>query len=490
MLKYIGDIMPSAYLAINSRSGTPQLRRYNGLSSSLIGQPVIGAVAENYVTNTQPVNRVIQFGGANTFYVLQASSSSTNDVFRSTDGGNTWTSVLSTAAQNTFTDRKSGLNIIYNNGVPNLVFLTNTNGSNIAAYRSADGTSWVNDANLSFQSDTFWSDLVYRSSMICMVSGNSGGGSLTYTPGSLSFSSLLTAQVSPVNAILPLTANLVVFNDSLLCILMAGADTGQFQKRTLLLVLSSGIWVIAQTLATPADFAVDNQAKCNALVSGDFLYTFSPANVSGVWACYQISSSYVASNISSTVLPLGLLSGVGQAGRALCWVDGQVSPGADPDKYMTFTVSGAVSSALTLYKWMGPSTRMADIDNGSNAGEALSLNKNVEGSTFWTSGENHVELVNRSAGANGTVLYFNLYAGSGGTPTVNVRVWYGTDNAEYPMNAATLTNPSSGAITGGGTINSGIVVNNGLSSYQVTWDNNGDGVSVGVRTIIVLEVFN
>lgn len=484
--------MPSAYLAINSRSGTPQIRRYNGLSSSLIGQPVTGAVAENYVNDAQPVNRVIQFGGANTFYVLQASSSSANDVFRSTDGGNTWTSVLSTAAQATFTDRKSGLNIIYNNGVPNLVFLTNTDGSTIRAYRSADGTSWVNDASLSFQSDTFWSDLTYRSSMACMVKGNSGFGSLIYTPGSLSFATLTTAQTFPTNSIRSTTAALVVFNDTLMCIVMGSGDTGvQFLMEALLLIFSAGNWVKAQTVRSVTDYTVGSETKCNALVSGAFLYVFFPASSAGVWACYEISSTFTATNISSAVLPAGLLSGtIGANGRALCWVDGQVSPGSDPDKYMIFTVSGASTSALSLYKWTSSSTKMTDIDVGSTVAEALSLNKNVEGSTFWTSGENHVELVNRSAGADGTVLYFNLYAGTGGTPTVNVRVWYGTNDAEYPMQAATLINPSSGSITGGGTINSGLVVNNGLSSYQVTWDNNTDGVSVGVRTIIVLEVFN
>lgn len=483
--------VPSAYLGINCRSGTPQVRRYNGLSASLVGNTVTGSVAETFLAEDQPVNRVIQFGGANTFYTILDVSATAIAVFRSTDAGNTWTNVFQVTVPSNTGRLKSGLNILYANGTPTLVFTAYTAGTTIQGFRSTNGTTWVSDstvivtaANTSLTnspiSETVFGGTLYWTGNF---GGNVTGGIVAYSPGSISFTTTGSVYLSSSGG----ATSLCVFNNSLM-VLGIGVAAGTSTQRPLSIFEGGSVAQVVNLATVTSGFNAG--WKTSMFVDGDYLYCFVPKGPTGTWGCYRVDSTYAVTEVTSTVLPFGMTNSSIIAGaRSLSWVDGQVDPGANPTKYLNFANGSVTGTPMVLYRWIDGSTRMEAIDNGATVTDALSLNKNVEGSTFWTSGENHIELVGRSAVSGGTRLLFNLYSGTGGTPTVNVRVWYGERLEEYPTNPATLTNPTSGAITGGGFINSGVVINNGAATYEVTWDTVTDGVTIGDRIIVVLEVF-
>lgn len=468
--------MPSSFLAVNWASGTPQLKRYTGMSCTFIGNTITGSTAAAY-TFPGSQNRAIQFGNA--FYAVLAVNATTGGVFRSTDNGTTWATVLTFTVFSGGNYVVSGLNIIYSNGIPLLVFMTtNSIGNAIVGYRSTDGTTWNSDTSATFGvGASFTSDVVYRGSLYCTMTGNSNAfiGVISYSPGAVSFinGGVSTTTVGP-------TTSLCVYKDLLYFTCVENA----FRR---VYVLDGGSFSLIANLGT---FTANVSAKSAMLVDGDYLYVFMPKNATGTWGCWQLDSAYTVVDLTTTVLPNGMASAdVIASSRALSFVDGQANPGADPTKYLFFTSNSTAALPWTLYKWMGPSNKMQAEAVGGFVADSMCVNKNVTGSTFWTYGDYHIELVNRAAVSNGTRLTFNIYSSTASTPTIDVRIWYGMDLEEYPTRSGTLVDPTNGSISGGN-INTGVVINNGASIYQVTWDTITDGISVGQRIILVMAVSN
>lgn len=468
--------MPSSFLAVNWASGTPQLKRYNGLSCTFVGNTITGSTAAAY-TAAGSQNRAIQFGNA--FYAVLAVNATTGGVFRSTDNGTTWATVLTFTVFSGGNYIVSGLNIIYSNGIPLLVFMaTNSLGNAIIGYRSTDGITWTSDTSAAFNVGTnFTSDVVYRGNLYCTMTGNSNSfrGVASYSPGAVS---LIDAGTSTTT--IGGTTSLCVYKD----LLYFACVENTFRR---VYVLDGGGFSLIANLGT---FTGNVSAKSAMLADGDYLYVFMPKNATGTWGCWQLDSAYTVVDLTTTVLPIGMTSAdVLSTSRALSFVDGQAVPGADPTKYLLFTNATNAPLAWTMYKWMGPSNRMQNEAVGGLVADSMCVNKNVTGSTFWTYGDYHIELVNRTAVSNGTRLTFNIYSSTASTPTIDVRIWYGIDLEDYPTRSGTLVDPTNGSISGGN-VNTGVVINNGASTYQVTWNTITDGVTVGQRIILVMAVSN
>jgi hypothetical protein len=468
--------MPSSFFGLNGISagtGTPQVRRYNGLSSSTVGNTFSSAQTVAIDATSQPLNRVIQFGSQNTFLALI-----NNSVFRSTDAGVTWTSVFTFSGATNVSgvpDCKTGLNVVYRGGIPTVVFMSALSSfSSASGYYSTDGINWTTDAPTSFASNTsYCNDTIFRNSLCALapVSAGSGGFLAIYSPGS-AISTIAGTVVNPA-----VTASLCVFNDQLLYMSIPNDFSTTFRR---ILVLNGGSLQTFSTLATGLT-AIGGTGKCGMFVdsnSGD-LIAFNRKSIPGAWGCWSVTSAGVATDISSTVLPSGMLStSASVTARVLCFVDGQASPGSNPTKYVIYSDSNVTGTLETMYKWNGVGSVMTDIDSGGNIRDALSLSENCQGVNFWTSGENSVSLVSRTPTSGGIILNFILYS-TGNAAVVNVRAWYGTQLEEYPTRAATLTGTTIGLTADGST------------TYQVTWTSTTEvpAVNPGDRFRLIMEVY-
>ena len=465
-------------------TGTPQVRRYNGLSSATVGNSFSSEQTVTIDSFSQPLNRVIQFGSQNTFLALI-----NNSVFRSTDAGVTWTSVFTFSGATGVSgapDCKTGLSILYRGGIPTVVFVSGLSSfSSASGFFSTDGINWTTDASVSITSNlSYTCDTVFRNTFYAIAQGDSNGQNkiVAYSPGSAI--SLITATGNtPETA----TACLCVFNDQLIYTATPEAASASPTTRNLY-VLNGGRLQAFSTLATGQP-TIGTSGKCGMFVdsnSGD-LIAFNRKSAPGAWGCWSVTSAGVATDISATVLPSGMLSSAAStAARVLTFVDGQASPGSNPDKYVIYSDSNATGTLETMYKWNGVGSVMTDIDSGGNIRDALSLSQNCQGVNFWTSGENSVSLINRSPISGGVRLSFKLYSVAGAT-AVKVRAWYGTQLQEYPLTAATISAPTNGAITLN--VNTGLTADNGVTTFQFTWDSTIDGVDVGDRFRLILEVF-
>src|SRR5581483_116505 len=136
--------MPIApFLALNSRSGTPQVERYVNASPVFIGAAIPGAAIDTDGTNInipRGYPAVVKFGGSQTFI-----ATSHQTIYRTTDGGATWASVkdLSSYTSAGFSVGKNGLWVLHVNGVATLVMMTYLLSTSIYVHKSTDGVSWT-----------------------------------------------------------------------------------------------------------------------------------------------------------------------------------------------------------------------------------------------------------------------------------------------------------------------------------------------------------
>ena len=445
--------MPTPYFGLNTQVGSPTVKRYLGLSATAVGNTF--GTAETLDTTTQSLNRVIQFGGdSNTFLALQ-----NKIVYRSTDAGVTWTQVFAPAASPS--GYSSGLNVIYKNGIPTVCFIwkstvvigfsTEGRGS-----YSTDGITWVTDSGVPGMGIGSYisKDTIFRNTLYVASTASFGGDIehiTSYSPGS-----------NLGNISLASYPTLCVFNDQLTVL----------RADSLLYTLSGGALQLRISSFPAAGGAPRYLGMFVDSNSGD-LICFARKATS--WGCYQVSASQLTAgtftDISTTVIPLGMRSSVGASSRVLTFVDGEATPGSNPDKYLIYTDNELSGTVPSLYKWNGVSTEMSDIDSGGSSRDALTVATNCQGVGNWSSGENSIELLNRTPTSGGVILDYKAYGGG----AVNIRAWFGTQLEEYETHAATLIGTT--AITADGT------------ARQITWNNAADGIATGSRFRMILEVY-
>jgi len=447
--------MPTPFFGLNFQTGsTPQVKRYTGLSLTAVGNAF--GTAETDLGTCQPLNRVIQFGSQNTFLALVSYK-----IWRSTDAGVTWTNVYSLPSPSATPGQNSGLNVIYSNGIPRVCVIWSNVSINITGAYSTDGITWTQDGTASWGGGvTGWiKDTIYRNTLF--VNSNDAGAGITvaYTPGTIP-----TVIPAPGNYYAT-TVSLCVFNDTL--VLTGRTNTSAARA---VWSLEGGGWQSRVTLTTGT---LSSTGKTGMFVdsnSGE-LIVFNRKTIPGAWGCWKVDSSFAAVDISTTVLPFAMLTSSGGTARVLTFVDGEATPGSNPDKYIIYADGEEATVLPAMYKWMGTGTTMNGIDSGGSNKDALTLSNNCQGVGNWSSGENSIEILNRTPTSGGVILTYKAYGGG----SVNIRGWFATQLEEYETHAATLLGPT--AITADG------------FSRQITWNNAADGIATGSRFRMILEVY-
>lgn len=470
----------SPFLALNSRAATtPQLRRYVNATPSTVGV-TFGTNDTDGVSLNNPRGNapVVKFGGSQTFLAAVGM-----DIYRSTDGGASWASVKTfSAAQldSTSTSSKSGLFVMDVAGLATAVIVTQKLGTaNYFAHKSTDGTTWTTsgpfalaDASVSYPADS----VVWQGKLVTMWWRNNDRlYSSVYDPATDTMTFADAALGQPVWFF---SSALCVFNDNL----YHWSHNGNAGGAWWLSQLIAGVWSNLQVVAGVGNLD-GPQCKEALFVDGAFMYAMWATG--SAWKCYQFPTSLVLVDVSASVIPTALASGLATTQRMSVIVDERGVPGTAPTIWLYQSVDGTAGSSMNEWQWNGSASFIGNTpggagsgpnDSGGSARDNLPYVKHAQGTTYWTATEDSTQLVSFTPVVGGISVGFKMYSDAG-SGTGSIRAWFGTATQEYPLSAATL----SGTTTG--------LTKDNTTTYFVTWQAATDGFASGQRAKFVMEKF-
>jgi len=472
----------SPFLALNSRgAATPQLKRFVNATPSFIGA-TFGVIDTDDVSLdfARGYPAVIKFGGSQTFLATVGL-----DIYRSTNGGTSWSSVKTFTGAHLNAARsigKSGLFVLHVAGVATACIVTAgaAGTAEYYAHTSTNGTSWTTlgpfvapFADVYDPSDSVVWDGKLATIWTRQPSTSTISSLFDPTTGTMTFATFGTSSGGNVQR----TSALCVYQNRLFGLAheLGGASNTYFRE------LIAGVWTnVGTALFAPS---LTDSAKHCLFVDGANMYAFTP-NGTG-WRAWKWNSALTRTEITSSVVPTALASGLGTSQRMSVIVDERGVPGTAPTIWLYQSVDGALASALNEWQWNGDTSFIGTTpgsagsgpnDSGGSARDNLPYVKHAQGTTYWTSGEDFVELKGMAPAVGGVSVSFTLYSDAG-SGTGSVRAWHGSNTAAYPLTAATLT----GTLTG--------LTKDNTTVYTITWQAATDGYSSGQRAKFVLEKY-
>jgi hypothetical protein len=477
--------MATPFLALNVRNGTPQLRRYISGSVTSSGATFgtednnTGLAASSQFNAFMNMSPVVQFGGSNTLIATVG-----NQIYRSTNGGTSWSSVrtLTTLAA-TVQGAKSGIWILYSNGVPELTLVYKNSAATWYVETSPDGTTWTTRGPFTLSGAGGYPDvsIVVWGNRLAFLNGDGGSAGAgffayvaLYDPNTHTFTSFSSPSMANVYNI----GCLCVFRNRLFALVDRGSNVISIYEAV------GGVLSFVVDLETTGASTPTLNARWALFASGTKMYALYWKSVALGWRCKELDSNLAATDITSSVIPPGMTIG-SSSDRAGVIVDNNPNPGSAPSIYIMYATSGATSASWTTYQWNGPAALMTAIGPpGGTPGDGIPFGLGSQGATFWTADERHGEIVSNTYVAGGVRFSFKLYS-AGGAETVVARLWYANQTTAYPVSACTLTNASAGVIAGNAI--SGLTADNS-TTYLVTWNAQTDGIVAGDYAKVVLEV--
>lgn len=469
----------SPFLAVNCRNGTPQVERWVNAIPAFIGVPITGATGDTDGTNInipRGYTAAIKFGGSQTFVVTVGQA-----IHRTTDGGGTWTQVwdLTPYTSGGFSVAKSGLFVLHVGGVATAVLVTFKFSNTYYAHKSTDGVTWATAGpfatgatNPYYNNDT----VVWNGRLVTIWNSSSNEDTLStvYDPVTDTMS---MATMGSFGGAFHGSGSLCVFNDRLFSVMRSFAGASS----TRILELVAGTWVTINAFTSTTG---DATSKTCMFVDGAFLYAF--VTVGAAWQCFQWSSAMGGpTNISGAVVPTALSSGMAAGARMSVIIDDRAVPGTAPTIWLHQSVDGTAGSAINQWKWNGPSQFIGTLpgsagsgpnSTGGSARDNLPFTHEAQGVTFWTSGEDHLEMKGVTPIVGGISVAFVLYSDDG-LGVASVRAWQGVATDEYPLAAATLTGTTTG------------LAKDNVTVHSVAWQAATDGFASGDVAKFIMEKF-
>lgn len=473
---------PVAFFALNNRSGSPQLRVYAGGERLALGTTF--ASAETPEAGDQGTSRVLLFGaGNNTLVAMQATG-----IYRTTDLGNNWT-LVHTLTSADASACKSGLFVVYLNGIATLCGFYRGTSGNFRGVTSTDGISWTNvalsGATTIGTDEAPYSCIVYRNKICCLQA--SQNIVLIYDPGSGVITSIPNASIPSSSGVY--SAGLTVCNGNLyiayrdtsgfLCLakMNAGTFTNKFTSTASVNFGSSSKWGVWT-------FTASNELAFNG---------FNPASIdeeinvlahrtAGGWGAYQFKynstlDTFTFFDFTSLAIP-ALMTSAGTSSSVALYLDSNTNPGYVRDMFVFFKDGG---SNWNMYRWnayqrMGKwSDLAANVPLGvfTDNNDALPSATNVNGS--YSAALLRPEIVSQAYVTGGIRFTFILNTPAFEGQLVKVIGFWGTQYLTLPNGLiATLSDTSHGVITGGVIYN---LTADASTQYQVTWLAEADGFS-------------
>jgi len=487
--------MPADFLAINYRSGgTPIVIHYSGSTVVTVGTS-FGILDTGTTDGNVPFNRVIKFFGQKgttsfpfqpgeaVFEAFYAVAGAT--VYRSFDDGTTWEAVyVLNPILSTSTIKKSGLNIVFINGVPALTIFWrfDTFGDWYGAY-TFDGVNWTRHGGFAFTAtgnpgNGLTSDTVYQNVVYC-ASMPISQGILYYNPGAGIIGHIGLPDSSGAGC-----GCLCEYNSRLFVLYTRTTSTDS----RLFEIIGGSAFQITSSINGSGNAATGNMCALFADRSERTQDLYGIFHGPTGFVVYQWTSSLgPPTNITSSVLPTEL-STIANTARAVVLVD-DVDITAHPRMYIYAAPNGASATQWSIYEWDGPNTVMSLVSGSvltGSAAHALPANRTSAGPYFWDALSSYVMITNREYLTTGGIrLTMRLY----GSSTNTFRAFFATAGEEYPTHPCTLSNPTSGTVIGGTLVTN---INSGTPSgtfFEVTWLAQDDGLVDGGQFKLVCENF-
>lgn len=237
------------------------------------------------------------------------------------------------------------------------------------------------------------------------------------------------------------------------------------------------------------------EGKYCLFTDGTYMYGLVGANTDATtrgWYCYRWDTALTRTDISTEVLPTGLLNqddgGNGQNADITGFqhvIDVERNPTA-PVNYLFYYASAVQGSTQSLYRWNydpianpppNAANKMTSIDTGGDVYHSLCTNHIKGGSRIFSPGELDVKIASRSATLGGEVITFRAYGGGTGR---TFKLFYEIQG-NPALQEATLKTPVTG---GSATFNGGAnqvenIAADGVTDYTIVWDIVADGLSAG-----------
>jgi hypothetical protein len=504
----------TSFLALRYRSGTPQAIIYNDLTYSAtqtLGNTFGTAETSGNANLEQAINRVVWFQDALIATVGTA-------IYRSTDYGQTWTSVQTLTDIITNNSSKSGLHPIYIDGVLSLCMFYRSTGIN--EYRgmiSTDGITWETDGPyIAATSGTtpFVGDIVFENNIICKTAVSDTFTVYSPRANVQTYTSVLQDSNGVAG---PLAASVWVMAKDRLFFVWNNSTTR----------ISFGEWVapgrVTAHLTDVLGITVTNPnepCRYGLIFDGAFDEFLAIVFNNTGWEFARISGlttgSFSSTNISSSARPTtGNLSSLTPPNdsRIGLIADDERNLGGIPPWRIYYSLDNSVGTGFQVYVWGGFNALPIQFFNasGGDASHALPFNRTMGGNPFIALGQPRIELVEREyvsntgfSGRDAVRLSFKVISGNLPFPQNNllVQAFHTAPTTEYPSVPSIDTFPQvpadflsispSGSLQGNGKVIQGITADDGSTTYQAVWlvpnyIANGDRYKLTMRTILPIN---
>lgn len=496
---------------LRHRSATPQVFRYLNATPVPLGNTFSTADtagAPQYWTRRNAIINVASGVYAATYdgvYRLKADNVTWSA--SGVDGGLTFTNPDLAAGQGV---ARSGLHVFYIGSSPFICgwYKTTTGADNLRGFRlDVNGGGWSEQSDVatgvvlgatdggSPHNEIPFKGLLYFSTAI-------NGGSLThrtYNPSTGAFG-LLAHPISEV-AGLNYVYDFCAFNDVLYMVTPIDVSSG-VNGRPRLYPLTAGSWNTTPTVldTVPANLGLTNGgvARWCLFTDSTYLYALCLVNTDGVgtnygWRCYQIDSALVVTDITTTVLPVGLRSPddgggapLAQTGRFFKFIDVDTNP-ASPTTYLWYSPNNDPVQAYSLYQWTSNAAPMVLVEAGGVASDAAPNLAQTGGDRIFTLGELNVLVTNRQPVIGGEQIYFRAW-GDTGNADKYVRFYFSKQGEPTTTQCVLIGTATGGVAVRVGNAILNVEADDGTTEYSIIWDIGANSVASGDRVQLVPRI--
>lgn len=476
--------MATAFLALKALNGTTlgdstsvggvtQVQRYMGGSVTPVGV-TFGSSDATFNSGLDHTRRKIIQVPANG-YTDRFIATTGMGIWRSNDAGVTWVQVHTFPAWSNpkdlnvvaMSERKSGFFTVQSAaGAPVLVMLY-SGVSGISAVKSTDfGETWTAYGSVPGDQD-LGDACVFRGKACVMFKTTKK--LITFDHDANTVSSITDGTLGGFDNI---SFALVPFNDRLISIAQVNYNSyaPQIMSWETGVAVQVGVlpgtgtdWNTNGTYVIWAAFVDPNDGNL-------YLLAYRPNNgVSPGWRCFKITTAFVVTDVTSTVLPAGFQALTDSAHVAIV-ADNEGSPGSTPTIRIFTAPNYLAATGWTEWTWNGASSLVTAVSTSGSCLHALPQNVGVGDVSYWTSGEPAIQKISEAPVSGGLQIGFKLYGGG----TKSVRLWHGSPTDAYPLSAGTLVGTSTGLTA------------DGTTTYYITWL---VPYSTGTRPKYQLEVY-